>query len=150
MSKAILNITGVQFNHAFISDVKRLLAEGYVDLPKNHAKHALKDQRSETILDVLAREYAEKYLNEDSVFTRERLKLTLANMLQNKAKLQLMAEDGTLTGETPLNKLKTRNLSAGTSRADVNDIWMSDLFASNEEEAENIEEEEETEEVSID
>lgn len=129
MSKKVLNITAVEFNHVFIEDVKRLLSEGYVDTPKNREKHPLKDQKKETIFDVLVREYV-KYLDNDNPNALGVLKNTLLSLLTNRSKVQRLNEDGTQSPETPLNKLKTKNLAAGTvAPKNLNDIWMTDLFA---------------------
>jgi hypothetical protein len=130
MSKRILNITAVEFNHKFIDDVKRLLSEGYVDLPKNYEKHPLKDQRGETIFDVLLREYSEKYIDKTNPAAPQVLKNTLMNLLVGRSKVQRLNDDGTQSEETPLNKLKTKNLSSATQAPkNLNDIWMTDLFA---------------------
>ena len=129
----MLNINYVEFNHVFINDVKRLLSEGYVDLPKNYEKHPLKDQKNETIYDVLCREYAEKYLlDPTNTKNRQVLANTIKAGLSDRARLQWLNSDGTPSGETPLNKLKTKNLEAGTKRnVDPNQIFMTSLFSNN-------------------
>ncbi|HMT01828.1 MAG TPA: hypothetical protein PKD00_00720 [Burkholderiales bacterium] len=129
----MLKLTAVEFNHKFIDRFLELLTEGYVDSPKTAEKHPLAGQRTETIMDVMKREFREYLENPNDVAQVSTLDQHIKLLVDNRGDILRMNEDGTQSEDKPLYKKKTKSLDVkGTVKANPNAVFIGSLFAKQE------------------